>query len=80
MVWGGCAQVRATLYMAAIVATRYNPAIKTFYPRLCGVGKAKKVALIACMRKLLTTLNAMLRHRTRWRTEHPQHADNQDSC
>ena len=47
MVWGGRAQVRATLYMAAIVATRYNPVIKTFYQRLCGVGKAKKVALVA---------------------------------
>ena len=74
MVWGGRAQVRATLYMAAIVATRYNPMIKTFYQRLCGRGKAKKVALVACMRKLLTMLNAMLKHRTRWRTEPPQHA------
>jgi transposase len=73
-VWGGRAQVRATLYMAAIVATRYNPTIKTFYQRLCGLGKAKKVALVACMRKLLTTLNAMLKHRTRWRTEQSQHA------
>lgn len=74
MVWGGRAQVRATLYMAAIVATRYNPTIKTFYHRLCGLGKAKKVALVACMRKLLTTLNAMLKHRTHWRVEQPQHA------
>ena len=56
--------------MAAIVATRYNPAIKTFYQRLCGLGKAKKVALVACMPKLLT----MLKHRTCWRTELPQHA------
>lgn len=67
MVWGGRAQVRATLYMAAIVATRYNPTIKTFYQRLCGLGKAKKVALVACMRKLLTILNAMLRSGTSWR-------------
>ena len=74
IVWGGRAQVRATLYMAAIVATRYNPAIKTFYQRLCGMGKAKKVALVACMRKLLTMLNAMLKHRTRWQMEPPQHA------
>jgi transposase len=74
MVWGGRAQVRATLYMAAVVATRHNPAIKTFYQRLCGLGKAKKVALIACMRKLLTMLNAMLKHRTPWRTEQPRHA------
>lgn len=74
MVWGGRAQVRATLYMAAIVATRHHPTIKTFYQRLCGRGKAKKVALVACMRKLLTTRNAMLQHRTPWRTEQPQHA------
>ena len=74
MVWGGRAQVRATLYMAAVVATRHNPAITTFYQRLCGLGKAKKVALIACMRKLLTMLNAMLKHRTPWRTEQPRHA------
>ena len=74
MVWGGRAQVRAALYMAAVVATRYNPTIKTFYHRLCGLGKAKKVALVACMRKLLTTLNAMLKHRTPWRTAQPQQA------
>ena len=67
MVWGGRAQVRATLYMAAIVATRYNPMIKAFYQRLCGLGKAKKVALVACMRKLLTILNAMLKSGTPWR-------------
>ena len=74
MVWGGRAQFPATLYMATIVATGYNPAIKTFYQRLCGLSKAKKVALIACMRKLLTTLNAILKYRTPWRTEQPQHA------
>lgn len=67
MVWGGRAQVRATLYMAALVATRYNPVIKAFYQRLCGLGKAKKVALVACMRKLLTILNAILKSRTPWR-------------
>ena len=67
MVWGGRAQVRAALYMAAIVATRYNPTIKTFYQRLCQAGKAKKVALTACMRKLLTILNAMLKSSTSWR-------------
>ena len=53
--------------MAAIVATRYNPVIKTFYQRLCQAGKAKKLALTACMRKLLTILNAMLKNRTPWR-------------
>ncbi len=68
-VWGGRAQVRAVLYMGAIVAARFNPVIRAFYQRLCAAGKAKKVALTACMRKLLTILNAMLKHRTPWRTE-----------
>lgn len=65
-VWGGRAQVRAVLYMGALVATRFNPVIRAFYQRLCAAGKAKKVALTACMRKLLTILNAMMKHRTRW--------------
>ena len=65
-IWGGRAQVRATLYMAAIVASRCNPIIRAFYHRLCAAGKAKKVALIACMRKLLTILNAILRTRRPW--------------
>lgn len=65
-VWGGRAQVRAVLYMAALVATRFNPVIRAFYQRLCAAGKAKKVALTACMRKLLIILNAMMKHRTRW--------------
>lgn len=65
-VWGGRAPVRAALYMATLVATRHNPVIKDFYHRLCAAGKAKKVALTACMRKLLTILNAMLKHRTPW--------------
>ena len=65
-VWGGRAQVRTALYMAALTATRYNPVIRAFYARLCAAGKAKKVALTACMRKLLTILNAMLKHRTPW--------------
>ena len=68
-VWGGRAQIRATLYMAALVAARFNPVIRAFYQRLCATGKAKKVALTACMRKLLIILNAMLKHRTPWRTE-----------
>jgi transposase len=50
--------------MAALVATRYNPIIKSFYQRLLSGGKPKKVALTACMRKLLTILNAMTRHQT----------------
>ena len=72
-VWGGRAQVRAVLYMGAIVAARFNPVIRVFYQRLQRAGKAKKVALTACMRKLLTILNAMLKHRTPWRSEEAQH-------
>jgi transposase len=67
VVWGGRAPVRAVLYMGALVATRRNPALRAFYRRLLGAGKPKKVALIACMRKLLTILNAMMRTRTMWR-------------
>ncbi|MDX7563794.1 IS110 family transposase, partial [Klebsiella variicola] len=58
--------VRSALYMAALVATRFNPVIKTFYVCLLAAGKAKKVALVACMRKLLTILNAMLRKNEEW--------------
>lgn len=65
-VWGGRAQVRAVLYMSAIVAARFNPVIRAFYQRLCRAGKAKKVALTACMRKLLVILNTMIKHRTPW--------------
>jgi transposase len=65
-VWGGRSHVRTALYMAALVASRYNPAIKSFYQRLLSVGKPKKVALTACMRKLLTILNAMMRHQAPW--------------
>ena len=66
IVWGGRAGVRAALYMASLVASRRNPIIKAFYQRLCAAGKPKKVALVACMRKLLTILNSMLRHQTPW--------------
>ena len=65
-VWGGRAPVRASLYMATLVATRCNPVIQACYARLCAAGKPKKVALTACMRKLLTILNSMLRTRTEW--------------
>jgi transposase len=65
-VWGGRACVRAALYMAALVASRRNPVIRNFYTRLRAAGKAPKVALVACVRKLLTILNAMLKHRTHW--------------
>lgn len=66
-VWGGRAHVRATLYMATLSAVRYNAVIRSFYQRLCEAGKAKKVALTACMHKLLTILNAMIRNKTPWR-------------
>ena len=65
-VWGGRAKVRASLYMATLVAARYNPRIRDFYQRLCAAGKPKKVALAACMRKLLITLNSMLKHTQTW--------------
>ncbi len=64
---GGRAHVRAVVYMCALVATRYNPVIQAFYRRLRDAGKPAKVALTACMRKLLTILNAMLKHQTPWR-------------
>jgi transposase len=64
--WGGRADVRSALYMAALSATRFNPVIATFYKRLLKAGKAKKVALTACMRKLLTILNAMARDCSAW--------------
>lgn len=60
-IFGGRAGVRTALYMAALVATRFNPVIKVFYMRLLAAGKPKKVALVTCIRKLLTILNAMLR-------------------
>ena len=66
-VWGGRAPVRASLYMATLVATRCNPVIQTFYARLCAAGKPKKVALTACMRKLLTILNSMMRTQLEWK-------------
>jgi transposase len=69
-VWGGRATVRAALYMAALVASRWNPALRIFYQRLCAAGKPKKVALTACMRKLLTLLNAMLKHHTPWQANY----------
>jgi transposase len=61
--WGGRAEIRTTLYMAALAATRHNPVIRGFYQRLLHAGKPKKVALVACMRKLLTILNAIARDR-----------------
>jgi transposase len=65
-VWGGRARVRAFLYMATVSASRYNPVIRAFYQRLRDAGKPAKVALTACMRKLLTILNALLKNHQPW--------------
>lgn len=73
-VWGGRAQVRTVLYMSTLVAVRHNPVVAAFYQRLRAAGKAPKLALTACMRKLLTILNAMLKHHTRWTPVVAQHA------
>ena len=64
--WGGRAHVRATLDMSALVAVRYHPVLKAFSQRLGTAGKAKKVALTACLRKLLTILHAMVKHQKPW--------------
>jgi transposase len=72
IIWGGRAHVRTVLYMGTLVATRVNPQIKAFYQRLLAAGKVKKVALTACMHKLLTMLNAMLKHRTSWHAQEVQ--------
>lgn len=66
MVWGGRKQVRPSLYMATIAACRANPVIRAFYQRLVQAGKRKKVAITACMRKLLTILNAVLKYQQPW--------------
>lgn len=65
-IWGGRASVRSVLYMAAFSATRWNPVIRPYYERLIGRGKAHKVALVACMRKLLITLNSMAKSGQHW--------------
>ena len=65
-IWGGRARVRAALYMGALVASRHNPVVRDFYQRLLAVGKPKKVALTACMRKLLARLNSVLKSRQPW--------------
>jgi transposase len=69
VVWGGRAALRAVLSMGTLRATRCHPAIRTFYECLLAAGQAKKVALVACMRKLLTILNAMRKHQTRWQAQ-----------
>lgn len=65
-VWGGRSSVRAALYMAAVVGVRTNPVLASFYQRLCSKGKAPKTALVACMRKLVVILNAMVKHQEAW--------------
>ncbi len=72
--WGGRANVRSALYMAALSAVRYEPTIKAFYQRLLQAGKAKKVALTACMHKLLTIINAVIKSGTPWQAGYPQQA------
>jgi transposase len=69
-VQGGRASVRAVLYMAALVATKRNAVIRAFYRRLVTAGKPKKLALVACMRKLLTILNTIVRSNRRWAANH----------
>jgi transposase len=75
-IWGGRAQVRSALYMATLSAMRYNPVIAAHYRRLLAAGKPKKVAMVACMRKLLTILNAMLRDGSAWDPLKHAHAPN----
>ncbi len=71
-IWGGRADVRRALYMASVAAIRCNPVIRDFWQRLRNAGKKPKLALVACMRKLLVTLNAMIRSGAPWRTCQPQ--------
>ena len=65
-VWGGRGPLRTALYMATLVAVRHNPVLRAFYQRLCAAGKPKKVALTACLRKLLVILNSMIKHNRPW--------------
>jgi len=73
--WGGRSNVRAALYMATLSATSHDPTIKAFYQRLLLAGKPKKVALTACMHKLLTIINAVIKSGTPWQASYPQGAD-----
>lgn len=68
-IWGGRADVRSALYMATLVAVQFNTRLKNYYQKLCAKGKKKKVALVACMHKLLTILNAMIKNRVAWDTK-----------
>lgn len=69
-IWGGRSKVRSILYMATLSAVKHNPAIKVFYERLVSKGKPKKTALVACMRKLLTIANSMIRNDVDWNPNH----------
>jgi transposase len=70
-IWGGRAAVRAVLYMATCTAVRHNPVLRALYQRLVASGKRKKMALVACMRKLLTICNAIIASGTPWRYQTP---------
>ena len=70
-IWGGRARVRAALYMSALVASQHNPVLRPFYERLLAAGKPKKVALTACMHKLIIILNALVRQDVAWRVPTP---------
>ncbi len=70
MIWGGRATVRAVLYMGALAGVRFNPVLRAFYQRLRAVGKLPKVALTACMHKLLIILNAMVKRQQPWNVNH----------
>jgi transposase len=70
--WGGRADVRHVLFMATLSATRFNPVIRAFYQQLLARGKLHKVAMVACMRKLLTILNSILQHQLAWVAPAPQ--------
>lgn len=65
-IWGGRARMRSAIYMSALSAARFNPQIRLFYERLIAAGKKPKVALVACMRKIVVILNAMVKNNTRW--------------
>ena len=80
IVWGGRAQVRSALYMSALSASQYNPSIKRFYQRLIAKGKKPKVALTACMRKLLTIINTMVKNNTAWNTNYSPTLDFNHGC
>ena len=80
IVWGGRAQVRSALYMSALSASIHNPSIKQFYQRLIAKGKKPKVALTACMRKLLTILNTMVKNNTAWNINYSPTLDINHGC